>query len=89
MPPKVIGLNFKRLFQKNTNTWEREVEDKELPRVLKKEYGGRGEGGDQKKNHVEFPWVLVIGVGISKGCMQHNFAEYPGVKVYFLLNFQC
>ena len=68
MPPKVIGLNFKGLFQKNPNTWERGVEDKELPRVLKKEHaeiprGGKGGGGgDQKKIMWNFhgSWLLEL-----------------------------
>ena len=36
--PKVKGLNFKGLFQKNPNRWGRGVEDKKFPRVLKKEH---------------------------------------------------
>ena len=31
-----------------------------------------------------FDGVLIFELGISKGC--HNFAEFPGVKVCFLLN---
>ena len=43
-----------------------------------------------RKNYVEFPRVLVFGIGISKGCnpILHNFhwggilicLEFPGVK---------
>ena len=49
---------------------------------LKKKWNFRG---CSRKTQVEFPWVLVFDLGLSKGC--HNFAEFPGVTACFLWNF--
>ena len=55
----------------------RGVEEMDFPGVLKKEHLEilRGQlkkkwnfQGCSRKTHVEFPWVLVFGLGISKGC---------------------
>ena len=48
----------------------------EIPRVTK------------RKNNVEFPRVLVSGLGISKGSNLWNFVEFPGVELCFLWNLQ-
>ena len=41
--------------------------------------------GYSRKTNGEFPWVLVLDFGISKGKgVSHKFAEFPGVKAFFL-----
>ena len=53
----------------------------EIPGQLKKKWNFRG---SSRKNYVEFPRVLDFDLRISR--VSHNFAEYPGVKACFVLN---
>ena len=40
-----------------------------------------------RKTHLEVPWLLGFDLRISKVSHIHNFAEFPGVKAFFLQNF--
>ena len=79
----------KGLFQKNKHWGGGGIEDVEFPEGLKKwnvETPGvnKKRSGisryDQEKNSVEFPWVLVFGLGNSSGCEASFCLEFPRVK---------
>ena len=53
----------------------------EIPGQLKKKWNFRG---SSRKNYVEFPRVLDFDLRTSR--VSRNFAEYPGVKACFVLN---
>ena len=40
-----------------------------------------------KKTNAEFPWVLFFDFGISKEKVSHKFAEFSGLKAFFLQDF--
>ena len=54
------------------------MENVETPGVSKKRSGISRH--DQEKNSVEFPWVLVFGLGNSSGCEASFCLEFPRVK---------
>ena len=70
----VIIYMYHGLFQKKSKQGQREVEDMEFPGVLKSIWKFQGswrkkvEFSPNQKEIVEFLWVLVFGLRISKGC---------------------